>query len=87
MLYGVRANIYPDAAAIGLKAIPVAMVGGMDSLAGLVPAAIIVSIAETTAITYGNPLLSDAVPMMLLLVILLVRPWGLFGTKESLEKV
>jgi hypothetical protein len=34
-----------------------------------------------------NPLLSDVVPFAVLLVMLCIRPWGLFGTREQLDRV
>jgi branched-chain amino acid transport system permease protein len=65
----------------------VALVGGLDSLAGVIPAAIIVAAVEVMSIRYGNPLVSEVSPVLCLLLMLLVRPWGLFGTREELERV
>src|SRR4029079_7085531 len=65
-------------ATIGLKAFPAALVGGLDSLLGAVVGSLIVASAESSAIQYVNPLLSDVVPFVVLLVVLAVRPWGLF---------
>src|SRR5439155_401302 len=64
-----------------------ALVGGLDSLGGVVPAALLVAAVEVASVRWGNPLLSDVSPFLCLLVMLLVRPWGLFGTKEELERV
>jgi len=72
---------------IGLKAFPAALVGGLDSLAGALIGSIIVAAAEVLLINYVNPLLSDVVPFLVLLAMLIVRPWGLFGTKEELDRV
>jgi len=72
---------------IGLKAFPAALVGGLDSLAGALAGAIIVATAEVLLIYYVDPLLSDVVPFFVLLAMLVVRPWGLFGTKEELNRV
>jgi len=38
-------------------------------------------------IHYVDPLLSDVVPFFVLLAMLIIRPWGLFGTKEELDRV
>jgi branched-chain amino acid transport system permease protein len=72
---------------IGLKAFPAALVGGLDSLAGAVFGALIVAAAEVLLIYYVDPLLSDVVPFLVLIGMLIVRPWGLFGTREELDRV
>lgn len=72
---------------IGLKAFPAALVGGLDSLAGALIGSVIVAAAEVLLINYVNPLLSEVVPFLVLLAMLIVRPWGLFGTREELDRV
>ncbi len=72
---------------LGLKAFPAVLVGGLDSLAGALIGSAIVAIAEVLLIQYVNPLLSDVVPFVVLLAVLVVRPWGLFGSKEELDRV
>jgi branched-chain amino acid transport system permease protein len=72
---------------IGLKAFPAALVGGLDSLAGALVGALIVAAAEVLLIYYVDPLLSEVVPFLVLIAMLIVRPWGLFGTREELDRV
>jgi branched-chain amino acid transport system permease protein len=72
---------------IGLRAFPAALVGGLDSLLGALVGSIIVATAEVVLIQKVNPLLSDVVPFAVLLVMLVIRPWGLFGTREQLDRV
>jgi branched-chain amino acid transport system permease protein len=72
---------------IGLKAFPAALVGGLDSLVGALLGALIIAFAEIMMIHYVNPLLSDVVPFLVLIGMLVIRPWGLFGTKEELDRV
>lgn len=72
---------------MGLKAFPAALVGGLDSLAGALLGSLIVAGAEVLLIHYVDPLLSDVVPFVVLLAMLVVRPWGLFGTREELDRV
>jgi len=72
---------------IGLKAFPAALVGGLDSLVGALLGALIIATAEVLMIHYVDPLLSDVVPFFVLIAMLIVRPWGLFGTKEELDRV
>ena len=66
---------------------PAALVGGLDSLLGALVGSLVVAAAEVLLIHYVNPLLSDVVPFLVLLAMLVVRPWGLFGTREELDRV
>lgn len=72
---------------IALKAFPAALVGGLDSLAGALIGALIIAAAEVLLIYYVDPLLSDVIPFVVLIAMLVVRPWGLFGTREELDRV
>ena len=63
------------------------VVAGLDSLLGVIPAAFIVSIVEILAINYISPQASEVAPFVVLLGMLLIRPWGLLGTKEEIERV
>jgi branched-chain amino acid transport system permease protein len=74
-------------ATIGLKAFPAALVGGLDSLAGALVGSLVVAAAEVLLIHYVDPLLSEVVPFLVLIAMLVVRPWGLFGTREELDRV
>lgn len=87
MLIACDAGIEATMAIIGLKAFPAALVGGLDSLAGALVGAAIVAIAEVLMIHFVDPLLSDVVPFFVLLAALALRPWGLFGTREELDRV
>lgn len=87
MLYANNVRLEPSLDVLGLKAFAVALVGGLDSLGGVLPAALLVALVEVLSVRYGDPLLADVSPFLCLLAMLLVRPWGLFGTKEELERV
>lgn len=87
MLIACDAGIEATLVTIGLKAFPAALVGGLDSLLGALVGAWIVAGAEVLVIQYVDPLLSDVVPFFVLLAMLVVRPWGLFGTREELDRV
>jgi branched-chain amino acid transport system permease protein len=87
MLLSLDSGVEYTMATIGLKAFPAALVGGLDSLLGAVIGALIVASAEMVAIQYVNPLLSDVVPFVVLLIVLAIRPWGLFGSREQLDRV
>ena len=72
---------------VAVKAFAVALVGGLDSIGGTIPAAFIIAFTELAASNYVNPRLADAIPFMIMIIVLLVRPWGLFGTEEEIDRV
>jgi branched-chain amino acid transport system permease protein len=72
---------------IGLKAFPAALVGGLDSLVGALIGALLIAAIEVLLIQTADPLLSDVVPFLVLIVALAIRPWGLLGTREALDRV
>lgn len=72
---------------IGLKAFPAALVGGLDSLVGALIGALLIAAIEVVLIQTADPLLSDVVPFLVLIVALAIRPWGLLGTREALDRV
>jgi branched-chain amino acid transport system permease protein len=87
MLLACDAGLEGTLAIIGLKAFPAALVGGLDSLMGALVGSLIVASAEVLLIHYVDPLLSDVVPFFVLLAMLALRPWGIFGTREELDRV
>lgn len=87
MLIALDSGLDSTMVLIGLKAFPAALVGGLDSLFGALIGALIVAAAEVLLIYYVDPLLADVVPFLVLIAMLIVRPWGLFGTKEELDRV
>ncbi len=87
MLMALDSGLDQSMVVIGLKAFAPALVGGLDSLVGALIGALIVAGAEVLAIYYIDPLLSDVVPFLVLIATLVVRPWGLFGTREELDRV
>lgn len=69
-----------------LRAFPAAILGGLDSTAGAVVGGLAIGIAEAMTSGYnlklGGGSLNDVIPYLVMLVVLLVRPSGLLGTKE-----
>lgn len=73
---------------IALTALPVIILGGLDSLAGAVIGGLAVGVLQELAALYqsnfpwlgGN--VSVITPYVVMLVVLLIRPYGLFGTRE-----
>jgi branched-chain amino acid transport system permease protein len=87
MLIALDSGLDQTMVVIGLKAFPAALVGGLDSFAGALLGALLIAAAEVLLIYYVDPLLSDVVPFLVLIAMLVVRPWGLFGTREELDRV
>ena len=87
MLLAADAGLEGTLVVIGLKAFPAALVGGLDSLAGALIGSLVISAAEVLVIHYVDPLLSEVVPFVVLLAMLVLRPWGLLGTREELDRV
>jgi branched-chain amino acid transport system permease protein len=73
---------------LALTAIPAAVVGGLDSTAGAVVGGLLIGVATTFAAGYQDEIsflgrgLSEVVPYLVLLAVLLWRPSGLFGSRE-----
>lgn len=69
---------------IGLVAIPVVLVAGLESIGGCIIGGIIIGIVECLTIFYVEPMLGlegfrSVAPYLFLLVVLMIRPTGLFG--------
>lgn len=67
---------------IGLLALPAVVIGGMQSIPGAIIGGLLVGLIEQLAATYISPKSTDIVVYGLLLMILMVRPWGLFGQRD-----
>jgi len=75
-----------DLSAIGLKVFPVVILGGLDSIGGAIIGGLIIGLLETFTGGYISPSLSDVLPYVVLVFILMVKPYGLFGLRE-IERV
>lgn len=74
---------------VGLAALPVIILGGLDSFGGAIVGGLVIGITESVVASYHSvwfPFLDKnlgpLVPFLLMFLVLLVRPYGLFGTKE-----
>ncbi|MER6506195.1 branched-chain amino acid ABC transporter permease [Nonomuraea sp. NPDC001636] len=71
-----------------LKAFPAAILGGLDSTTGALAGGLIVGVTEALTTGYQNDLaflgrgIGDVAPFLVMVVVLLLRPAGLFGTRE-----
>ena len=85
MLAGI-VGVSPNVAAIGLRVFPVVILGGLDSIRGAVIGGAIIGLLEVYTGGYVGRGLSLVVPYVVLVLVLMVRPYGLFG-KEIIERV
>ncbi|MER3480080.1 MAG: branched-chain amino acid ABC transporter permease [Meiothermus sp.] len=74
---------------LGLIAFPVAILGGFDSVAGAVVAGLLIGLIEAFSQLYLEtflPGISQAIPFVIVLLVLMLRPYGLFG-QHRIERV
>jgi branched-chain amino acid transport system permease protein len=73
---------------VGLKAFAVVLLGGVNSIGGAILAGLILGILENVAAGYLDPLLpaggglANVFPFIVILIVLVFRPYGLFGLAE-----
>ena len=77
--YGMKYNVYPTMGNVGLKAFIASVIGGLGSVPGAIVGAVLLGLIETVVSGYISSGLRDLISFSLLILILLVRPAGLFG--------
>ncbi len=83
-----HAGVDPFTAFVAFGAFPAVIIGGLDSVSGAVIGGLLVGLAEVFAGTYLVGLtwlgigFSGIVPWIVMLIVLLIRPYGIFGTEE-----
>jgi branched-chain amino acid transport system permease protein len=75
-----------DISVMGLKVFPVVILGGLESIGGAIIGGLIIGILETFTGGYVSTSLKEVIPYIVLVFILLVKPYGLFGLVE-IERV
>ena len=90
ILGSVRGGVDFSLADLGLKVFPVVILGGLDSVAGAIIGGVLVGVLENLSGGYLDPVLGGGVkevaPFVVLVIILMLRPYGLFG-KVEIERV
>lgn len=88
ILLGGVSGVMVPMAEVGLKALAVVILGGLDSLGGAIIAGLILGVLENVAAGYLDPLLtsggglSHVFPFIVMIFVLIIRPYGLFGLKR-----
>ncbi len=75
-----------ELSAVGLKVFPVVILGGLDSIGGAIIGGLVIGLLETFTGGYISTSLRDVIPFIALVIILLIKPYGLFGLVE-IERV
>jgi branched-chain amino acid transport system permease protein len=86
LLWGARNGVQFALTFLALKALPVLILGGLDSVAGAIVGGLIIGASEKLAEVYIGPHVGGGIepwfPYVLALLFLLVRPEGLFGERR-----
>jgi branched-chain amino acid transport system permease protein len=90
LLGAVRTGVDQSLALIGLKVLPVVILGGLDSVLGAIVGGLLIGVLENLAGGYLDPVFGGGVkevaPFVILVSILMIKPYGLFG-KVHIERV
>jgi branched-chain amino acid transport system permease protein len=68
---------------VGLKAFPAAVLGGFGSIPGAIVGGVIIGVVESMAVLYLPEGINSVAAYVLLLLVLMVRPQGLFGIQTK----
>jgi branched-chain amino acid transport system permease protein len=90
IIWGSMLGVDIQLALVGLKVFPVVILGGLDSIGGALAGGLIVGIVESLAAGYLDPYVGggtkDFAPYVLMILVLMVRPYGMFGRRQ-IERV
>lgn len=86
VLIASSANLSPLLAAAALSAFAVIILGGLDSILGAIVASLLIGWLDAVTAGYLGGKARDLVPYVVVLAILVVRPYGMFGTR-AIERV
>ena len=86
VFFAVIYNLSPSIFALGLKAFPATVLGGLDAVIGSGTSGLVIGVFENLVGGYLSSTLKEVAGFLLILVVLMVRPFGLFGERE-IERV
>ena len=90
IVWGSMLGVDVQIAVVGLKVFPVVILGGLDSIGGALIGGLIIGIVESLAAGYLDPYVGggtkDFAPYVLMILVLMVRPYGIFGRRQ-IERV
>jgi branched-chain amino acid transport system permease protein len=90
IVWGNMLGVDTQLALVGLKVFPAVILGGLDSVPGAIVGGLLIGATESVAAGYIDPYVGggtkDFFPYVLMIVALLIRPYGFFG-REIIERV
>ena len=90
VMWGTRLGVQFSLSLIALKALPVLILGGIDSIPGAIIAGLVVGASENLAEVFLGPYVGGGIqtffPYLLALLVLWFKPYGMFG-REIIERV
>ena len=86
VLFAVNYRLVPDLWFQGLKSFPAVILGGMDSVLGAAIGGIVIGVIESLSQGYVGQGLREIAGFIVIIIVLMVRPYGLFGSRE-IERV
>ncbi len=90
IVWGSMLGVDVHLALVGLKVFPVVILGGLDSIGGALIGGLIIGVVESLAAGYLDPYVGggtkDFAPYVLMILVLMVRPYGMFGRRQ-IERV
>lgn len=86
VLFAANFKLAPDLWFQGLKSFPAVILGGMDSVIGAAAAGIVIGLIENLFQGYVGQGLREISGFIVIIIVLMVRPYGLFGSKD-IERV
>jgi len=81
-LFAIAWELSPSLYALGLKSFPATILGGLDSVVGSAFGGVVIGIVENLVGGYLSPGLKEVAGFVIIIAILMVRPYGLFGEKR-----
>ena len=82
IVVGSMTSLSPALGGAALGVLAVIILGGLDSIAGAIVAGLIVGVVESLTAGYLGGKVRDIVPYVTVLLILMIKPYGLFGTRR-----
>jgi branched-chain amino acid transport system permease protein len=90
VLWGNMLGVDVNLSLVGFKVFPVVILGGLDSIPGAIIGGLIVGLVENIAAGYIDPYVGggtkDFAPYVLMIMALMIRPYGIFG-KKIIERI
>jgi branched-chain amino acid transport system permease protein len=83
ILLGALFGIHPELGSVLTKAFVAAVIGGFFSLPGAIVGGVVVGVVETFSGALAGSAFKELVAFLLLIAVLLIRPYGIFGAPQA----